>query len=68
MSLQIVANNELRILKNQEAKYIIKIMKIIMGFLILSCIFLNVDITREHDFSKGQFDQSVHIDQKVCPF
>jgi len=24
--------------------------------------------TRKHGFSKGQLDQSVHIDQRVCPF
>jgi hypothetical protein len=34
---------------------------------------LNVDkptiiITRKCDFSKGQVDQGVHIDPKVCPF
>jgi D-alanyl-D-alanine carboxypeptidase len=26
------------------------------------------DITRNHDHWEDQFDQSVHIDQKVCPF
>ncbi len=53
MSPQIITDNELRILRNQEVKYIIKIMKMIMGFLVLSCIFSNANTTRKHDFSKG---------------
>jgi hypothetical protein len=28
----------------------------------------NQPTTRNHDFLEGQLDQSVHIDQKVCPF
>jgi hypothetical protein len=43
MSPQIASNNKLRILKNQEVKYITEIMTMFMGFLVLPCIFLNVD-------------------------
>jgi hypothetical protein len=42
MSLQIVANNELRILKNQ-AKYITEIVTMFLRFLVLLCIFPNVE-------------------------
>ncbi len=31
-------------------------------------LYINDRITRKHGFLKGQLDQSVHIDQKVCPF
>jgi hypothetical protein len=41
MSPQIAVDNELRILRNQEAKYITKIMTMFMGFLVLPSIFLN---------------------------
>jgi len=41
MSFQITTENELGILRNQEVKYITKIMKMIMGFLVLPCIFPN---------------------------
>jgi hypothetical protein len=26
------------------------------------------DITRNRNFCEGQFDQNVHIDERVCPF
>jgi hypothetical protein len=47
MSLQITTENELGILRNQEVKYITKIMKMIMGFLVLPCIFPNAKKTNQ---------------------
>jgi hypothetical protein len=43
MSPQIASHDKLRILRNQEAKYITQVITMFMGFLILPCIFLNAE-------------------------
>jgi hypothetical protein len=46
MSLQIIVDNELRVFRIQEAKQIIEIMTMFMGFL-LPCIFPNAKGTNQ---------------------